>query len=145
MPVRPPTYRPQGQRTRQEARAERDSRRGTAQQRGYDSRWEKAAAAYKRDHPCCTGCRAVGKVEKTAVVDHILPHKGNPHLMWNVRNWQPACRFHHDVVKQRLEKLFDRGKIQPIDLKLDSLIAIRLTRELSWDEPSPRPGGASNL
>lgn len=50
--------------------------------------------------------------------------------MWDRGNWQPSCTPHHDVVKQRLEVLYAQGKAKAEDLKLDSVMAITLTREL---------------
>lgn len=64
------------------------------------------------------------------VVDHIVPHKGDQSLFWNERNWQSCCAWHHDVVKQKLEALRLKGEINIDDLRLDSEVAKRLTREL---------------
>jgi 5-methylcytosine-specific restriction enzyme A len=136
MPIKPPTFRPKGQPTRRHASAAHDAKRGSARQRGYDAKWDKEATAFKREFPLCLGCRAVGRFEASAVVDHVMPHKGDRHLMWDRRNWQPACRFHHDVVKQRLEVMFAQGKIGANELRLDSDAAMRLTRELLLE-----PGG----
>jgi 5-methylcytosine-specific restriction endonuclease McrA len=86
--------------------------------------------AWKRQHPLCVGCGVVGRIVATAVCDHIVPHKGDKTLLWSADNWQPACREHHDVVKQRLEDLFARGIASASDLRLDSARAITLTREL---------------
>jgi 5-methylcytosine-specific restriction protein A len=130
MPVRPPTYRAPGQRSKRQANAEYDARRGGGRERGYSTQWEKDAAAFKQQHPYCLGCRAVGRSEATALVDHVLPHKGSQALMWNRRNWQPSCRFHHDVVKQRLEVLYAKGEVKAADLWLDGAKAIEITREL---------------
>jgi len=58
--------------------------------------------------------------------------------MWNEANWQPSCRFHHDVVKQRLESLFAQGVITAPDLRLNSVKAVELTRDLQSDL---HPGG----
>jgi len=41
--------------------------------------------------------------------------------------WQPACRWHHDVVKQGLERMLDRGELMTADMWLDSAAAVRLT------------------
>ncbi|WP_295219971.1 HNH endonuclease signature motif containing protein, partial [Ruminococcus sp.] len=30
------------------------------------------------------------------VVDHIIPHRGDPHLMWDESNWQALCKSCHD-------------------------------------------------
>lgn len=37
------------------------------------------------------------------VVDHIVPHRGDPDLFWDPVNLQTLCPDHHDVVKQREE------------------------------------------
>ena len=38
--------------------------------------------------------------------------------------WQASCDWHHNVVKQLLERMFDRGEIGVDDLWLDSEIAL---------------------
>jgi 5-methylcytosine-specific restriction protein A len=30
------------------------------------------------------------------VVDHKVPHRGDPALFWNVGNWQALSKRHHD-------------------------------------------------
>lgn len=120
MPLRPPTFRPKGQRSRRQVNAEYDARRGSSRKRGYDTEWDKASAAFKQAHPLCLGCQAIGRIEAASVTDHIVPHRGDNALFWDPGNWQPACGWHHDVVKQRLETLFDRGQATKHDLRLDS-------------------------
>jgi hypothetical protein len=105
---------------------ERD--RGGARQRGYNLRWDKAAAAFKALHPFCLGCQAVEWQTKTEVVDHVEPHKGNQAKFWNTALWQPACRWHHDVIKPKLERMFEVGEIKLADLWLNSDIAITLSK-----------------
>jgi len=123
MPVRPPVFRPNGYVPYEGDRlSERD--------RGYTKAWAKASALFKQEHPLCVGCEAVGKVVVTEVTDHVIPHKGNKVLFWDQANWQPACRPHHDVVKQRLEKLYAQGKVKASDLRLDSPKAIELTKDM---------------
>lgn len=78
--------------------------RPSARQRGYTSKWDKEAAAYKRQHPLCCMCKALGRITPTAVVDHISPHKGDPKLFWDRTNWQPLCAEHHNRDKQLIEK-----------------------------------------
>jgi hypothetical protein len=105
--------------------------RVSARERGYTNRWDKASAAFRSDNPLCIGCKAVGRIVAAKVTDHIVPHKGDVHLMWDAQdNWQSACAWHHDVVKQRLEAMFAAGEISDIDLKLDSTIAITLTNAM---------------
>ena len=104
--------------------------RGSAHSRGYSRSWARASARYKQLHPICIGCLAVSKLSKTDVVDHIVPHKGNPALFWNENNWQPLCRWHHDVVKQRIERLVQEGKASPKALRLNSEKAIALAKDM---------------
>ncbi|WP_456297628.1 HNH endonuclease signature motif containing protein [Kineothrix alysoides] len=33
---------------------------------------------------------------KATVVDHVIPHRGDPILFWDKRNWQPLCKTCHD-------------------------------------------------
>ncbi|WP_296741413.1 hypothetical protein [Mesorhizobium sp.] len=49
---------------------------------------------------------------------------------WNAKRWQPTCCWHHDVVKQQLERMYERGEITVDDLWLNSDVAVRLTLEL---------------
>lgn len=130
MPVMPPLFRPSG-RTRKDVRREADARRGSAHQRGYGFKWDKAAKRFRRSNPLCLGCQAAGRTMAAEVTDHIIPHKGDMELFWNADNWQASCRWHHDVIKQRLEDAWSEGKIGADDLRLDSAAAIRLTREHS--------------
>jgi hypothetical protein len=57
-------------------------------------------------------------------------------LFWDPENRQPACSWHHSVVKQMLEQQFDDGEIAADQLRLDSAAAVELTLELM-----PPPGG----
>jgi 5-methylcytosine-specific restriction enzyme A len=115
---------------------ERD--RGSARQRGYSPRWDKASATFKAHNPWCLGCQAVGKHVKCEVVDHVEPHKGDQVKFWNTAMWQPACRHHHDVIKPKLERMFEVGEVKVADLWLNSPIAITLTKR----NPAPRAIGA---
>jgi hypothetical protein len=51
-------------------------------------------------------------------------------LFWNRDNWQPACGWHHNVVKQRLEQAWALGQANEADLRLDSEAARSLTLRL---------------
>lgn len=113
---------------RERERAE-DRARGTARGRGYDTRWDKTSRAYLARHPFCLGCRAVGLTRASEVTDHILPFKGDERLKRDPANWQPACRWHHDIVKARLEREYARGEIGAEELRLDSARAVILTRQ----------------
>jgi 5-methylcytosine-specific restriction protein A len=120
MPVCPPTFRPRGARTKREARVEYDQRRGSARERGYGAAWDKASLGFRRAHPLCLGCEAIGLIEPATVTDHVKPHRGDMAVFWDSSMWQPACDWHHSDVKQRLERLFDQGKAKVSDLWLNS-------------------------
>ena len=104
-----------------------DEQRGSARKRGYDSRWDRAAKLFKRSNPLCLGCETVGRYAATEVADHVTPHRGNNRLFHDPRNLQPACRWHHDVIKQKLENLWQAGEIDEAELRLDSPTAQQLT------------------
>jgi 5-methylcytosine-specific restriction protein A len=72
-----------------------DEFRGTAAQRGYDSRWRKARLLFLREHPFCVYCERKGKLIPAQIVDHIVPHKGDFSLFWDEKNWQPLCASCH--------------------------------------------------
>lgn len=64
------------------------------------------------------------------LTDHVEPHKGDQAKFWNSSMWQSACKWHHDVVKQRLELMWARGEIGLADLWLDSPAALALAERL---------------
>ncbi len=72
-----------------------DRQRGTAAQRGYDSKWQKARKGFLSKHPLCIKCQEQSKVTPAEVVDHIIPHKGDKKLFWDRSNWQPLCNSCH--------------------------------------------------
>jgi 5-methylcytosine-specific restriction protein A len=78
-----------------------DRYRGTAAQRGYDSRWRKYRIVFLRQHPLCVECEKEGRLTPATVVDHIKPHKGDPVLFWDPNNHQPMCEHHHNAKTAR--------------------------------------------
>ena len=70
--------------------------RESAESRGYNHKWRKLRAAYLRRHPLCVKCLAEGRYVQATVVDHIVPHRGDPQRMWDVSNWQALCKPCHD-------------------------------------------------
>lgn len=77
-------------------RKESDAQRGTSSQRGYDYRWQKYRKFYLQRNPLCVRCEKKDRLEPAAVVDHIIPHKGNYDLFWDEKNHQPLCKRCHD-------------------------------------------------
>jgi 5-methylcytosine-specific restriction enzyme A len=78
-----------------EQRREIDKRRGNFRERGYSSRWDKAADAFRTENPLCAECEREGHYVPAYCVDHIVPHRGDMDLFWDVSNWQSLCRRHH--------------------------------------------------
>ena len=70
--------------------------RPSAESRGYGYKWRKISKAYLRKHPLCVKCLQEGRFVTATVVDHIVPHRGNPDLMWNEGNYQALCKSCHD-------------------------------------------------
>ena len=69
--------------------------RASAWRRGYDNRWRKIRAAQLAMEPLCRMCLAEGKYTPATDVDHIIPHRGNPRLMYDVDNLQSLCHSCH--------------------------------------------------
>jgi len=70
--------------------------RENAAQRGYGSRWKVARKHFLDRHPLCVECLKNGKMTPATVVDHIVPHRGDPKLFWDNANWQALCKSCHD-------------------------------------------------
>ena len=82
---------------KRQRRSTKDSDRGTAAQRGYGYRWQRARATFLAEYPLCRECEGMGIIKPATVVDHIIPHKGDHGLFWDQGNWQPLCKRHHDI------------------------------------------------
>ena len=104
MPNRAPAHRPLHARSALERNREHDRSRGSSRDRGYDAHWDKARAAYLRKHPLCVMCGRAGRFVPAAVIDHVMPHRGDRQMFWNEANWQPLCTSHHSSGKQRIER-----------------------------------------
>lgn len=81
-----------------ERKARHDANRPSASARGYGREWRAARAKFLALHPVCARCRA-----PATVVDHIVPHRGDPARFWDRSNWQSLCAPHHNASKQREE------------------------------------------
>lgn len=76
----------------------------------------------------------MGRIEATTITDHVVPHRGDMVLFWDQAMWQPACDWHHSVVKQRLEALWSQGLVTIDDLWLTSSKAIEIAREFEIEK-----------
>jgi hypothetical protein len=115
----------------------------------YDSvRWRKAAKWFLSRNPLCgrvegraqlTLCAAMGRDTAATIVDHIQPHKGDPELFWDERNWQPACAACHSGTK-RIEEGHGYSQAAGVD-------GLPLDPGHPWARGvrSRRGGGGSNL
>ncbi len=60
------------------------------------TRWRKARQQYLALHPLCVECLKDNRLITAEVVDHIVDHKGNHELFWDMNNWQALCIRHHN-------------------------------------------------
>ena len=77
--------------------------RESAAKRGYGRRWQKYRERYLREHPLCVMHQQQGHTVAADVVDHIVPHKGDPRLFWDASNLWCVCGDCHRTVCQRIE------------------------------------------
>jgi 5-methylcytosine-specific restriction enzyme A len=78
--------------------------RPSATQRGYNSKWSKVSKEYRTRHPLCADPYALhkGRLVPGDLTDHIIPHRGDPALMWDeANNFQTLCRGCHGVKTAR--------------------------------------------
>lgn len=74
---------------------QRDQRRGTVVERGYDSEYQKARAAVIRAQPWCSapGCMHPGSPDNPLTADHVVSLAlGGTNDLANLRT---MCRFHN--------------------------------------------------
>lgn len=84
-------------------KANKHDTRKTSTQRGYGHKWRKLRLAFLSRHPLCVFCSTKGHIAQATVVDHIIPHKGDQRLFWDMSNWQPLCKKCHDSDKKIIE------------------------------------------
>ena len=97
-------------RAQQEARhAEQNKQRPSAHRRGYGRRWRKLRARFLRINPLCGKCAEEGLVVPATEVDHIVPHRGDPALMWDWSNLQSLCKSCHSRKTAKEDSLFAAG------------------------------------
>jgi len=92
--------------------ARQEKERPTSTQRGYSYKWRKYARLFLSDHPLCVNFEDCHRV--AALVDHIIPHRGNEALFWKYSNLQPMCKQCHDAKTAKEDGGFgntERGSI----------------------------------
>jgi 5-methylcytosine-specific restriction protein A len=89
-----------------------DRSRGSANDRGYNYRWQKESKVFLAQHPLCM-CELCqeGKLRLRAatVVDHKRAHRGDAGLMWDRNNWQSMAKECHDRKTAREDGGFGRA------------------------------------
>lgn len=63
----------------------------------YGRKWRKARERFIAEHPLCVRCQARGIVTPSDVVNHIVPHNGDPVLFWDESNWESLCFSDHNA------------------------------------------------
>lgn len=74
-----------------------DTERKSSSQRGYNRKWREARLVFLSKNPICVECLKQTRLTPATVVDHIVPHKGDPVLFWDVNNWQALCQKCHGI------------------------------------------------
>ena len=70
----------------------------------YGSTWRKIRARHLAKYPLCVFCGKRGIIEPATCVDHIIPHRQDEELFFDLDNLQSLCSGCHDGAKQALEK-----------------------------------------
>lgn len=84
---------------------ESERRRGSSSARGYDKKWERFRVSFLLSNPLCEYCLANGETVPAKVVDHDLPHEGDPELFWD-NTFTSLCGSCHNSTKQRMERRY---------------------------------------
>jgi 5-methylcytosine-specific restriction protein A len=101
MPIRAPLFRPAGQRTKAQRKADADRNRGTSAQRGYDAVWRRLRRMHLNSNPLCVFHWRLGVPVVATVVDHIESIQEAPERRLDPTNLQSLCKPCHDKVRQR--------------------------------------------
>lgn len=79
----------------QRQRARQYNERRPEWHRLYDRDWRAYTAVYLAEHPYCVECLKKGIHTFATEVDHIIPHKGDRALFWDIKNHQGLCDSDH--------------------------------------------------
>ncbi len=74
--------------------------------------WRALRKKVLNEEPLCRLCQMRGRDSEATVADHIVPHRGDQSVFFDINNIQPLCKPCHDRVKQREEK---RGYTASLD------------------------------
>ncbi len=77
--------------------------RGSARERGYDTRWDQMSAAHRRREPLCRFCDQGGRVVLAEDVDHMIPIADDG-AVHDRENLISLCRPCHNGLKRAMER-----------------------------------------
>ncbi|MDO9529271.1 MAG: HNH endonuclease signature motif containing protein [Syntrophales bacterium] len=75
------------------------------------SRWRKLRRRFQQENPLCEECKKVGRLIEATVVDHIIPHKGDEMLFWDIDNLQALCKPCHDRKTAAEGRWGEKGRV----------------------------------
>jgi len=81
---------------RKARQAYQDDKRPSAGRRGYNYQWQKERLLFLAEHPLCADCLKEKRTTPATEVDHLIPHRGDAQVFWDVSNWQALCKQHHN-------------------------------------------------
>lgn len=61
------------------------------------ARWKRLRLRFLGKHPLCTACEKRDVLTLAAVVDHVIPHRGDERLFWDEGNWSALCASCHST------------------------------------------------
>lgn len=74
-------------------------------------RWRRERATYLARQPYCQRCTQQARLIRATVVDHSQPHRGDPVLFWDQRNWQSLCARHsNEKTAREVAQRYDRRR-----------------------------------
>lgn len=79
-------------------------RRGSASERGYDHKWNKASLEHRKKEPLCRICLFRGIVKPAELTNHTVPVRLRPDLRLDRDNFSSSCQRCHDTVIRDLER-----------------------------------------
>lgn len=90
----------------------------------YDRHWSAYRAIYLNVNTHCYCC-----LERSTVVDHLIPHKGDFHLFWRIDNYLPLCKGCHDEATNLFDRNYRPG--EPITNKAEWMRWRRARNEIT--------------
>lgn len=73
----------------------------SASGRGYGRAWQRERRRFLAAHPLCEECLKQGRYTKATDVDHVIAHRGDADLFWDVGNWRALCHACHSKKTSR--------------------------------------------